>query len=388
MVAPPSLRPLPRARRTLAGTLLGYVVAAVLAITLTPFQLRWPEAFALSWYAGSFDLTVNVALFVPLGFLFGIGAFSTRRPVLGATFAGLGLSAFIEGAQMFVEGRHTSPLDLATNTLGALLGALLHGAVRGALHRRLAERLSLELPLMALFYLLVPLAWLHGLVAITQPSRAYLSGLFVLFGAYLFGAVYHHRLRPSGALAPRGYVLFLLAWVGLGALPGALANPLATALLLVLAGLVGLLFTRSEGLFRVPERRFEIPTLRRGGPLFGVFVLALAVFPPPEETLTGTLGELSRLHVAEWCSAWSLIGFLVAELEGRSTRDRGRRAVAIVAQIAVLALIVEGLRLATGAPLRPPRLLLAWAAAAAGAVIYRVQLAAVKELVGAPPSSR
>jgi len=215
-----------------------------------------------------------------------------------------------------------------------------------------------------------------------------LSGLFVLFGAYLFGAVYHHRLRPSGALAPRGYVLFLLAWVGLGALPGALANPLATALLLVLAGLVGLLFTRSEGLFRVPERRFEIPTLRRGGPLFGVFVLALAVFPPPEETLTGTLGELSRLHVAEWCSAWSLIGFLVAELEGRSTRDRGRRAVAIVAQIAVLALLVEGLRLATGAPLRPPRLLLAWAAAAAGAVIYRVQLAAVKELVGAPPSSR
>jgi glycopeptide antibiotics resistance protein len=209
MIAPPSLHALPRARPTLGGTLLAYVTATILVITLTPFQLRWPEGGTLAWYSGSFDLTVNVVLFVPVGFLFGLGAFSMRRPLVGATLAGLALSGFIECAQLFIEGRYTSPLDLATNTLGALLGAGLYRALRGALHRRLAERLSLELPLMALFYLLVPLAWLHGLVAFTHPSRAYLGVLCVLFGAYLFGAVYHHRLRPSGVLGPHGFVTAL-----------------------------------------------------------------------------------------------------------------------------------------------------------------------------------
>lgn len=383
-----SLTPSFRARRTLAGTLLGYVVLAVLAITLTPFQLRWPRDIVLAGFSGAFDLSVNVALFLPLGFFFGLGTFAPRRPVLGATLVGLGFSLFIETAQLFVEGRHTSPLDLATNTLGALLGALLHHGARGVLRRHLAERLSLELPLMALFYLIVPLAWLNGLVALTQPSRAYLSALLMLFGAYLLGAVYHHRLRPSRALGARGYVGVLVAWVALGALPGALANPVATGLLVVLAAVAGALFAASKRPFEVPERRFEIPTLRRGGPLFGAFILGLAVFPPSELPASGTLGQLSRLHVAEWSSAWSVLGFLVAELEGRSIRDPRRRVLVIAAQLFALAVVVEGLRLATGAPVKPPRLFVALAAAAAGAIVYRVQLAAVKELVGAPPSSR
>lgn len=81
----------------------------------------WPR------YTTAFDLSTNVAAYVPLGFLLA----SAMRPRLAAKYAwwlaallAAALSFSLESTQNFLPTRVASNLDLACNTLGALLGAL------------------------------------------------------------------------------------------------------------------------------------------------------------------------------------------------------------------------------------------------------------------------
>ena len=59
----------------LGWAVLAYVAAVVLMITLEPFAFHVPAHAAVTWWApdgpwrGWFDIVMNVALFLPLGFL-------------------------------------------------------------------------------------------------------------------------------------------------------------------------------------------------------------------------------------------------------------------------------------------------------------------------------
>jgi VanZ family protein len=88
-----------------------------------------PLAFLASgWlrYTTSFDLVVNTLAYLPLGFLWAT-VLSTRLPAFAAfLLAALGgglLSLGVETAQNYLPSRVPSHLDLACNSLGALLGA-------------------------------------------------------------------------------------------------------------------------------------------------------------------------------------------------------------------------------------------------------------------------
>ena len=90
--------------------------------------LKSPAAqFEASWdYAR--DLVMNVAGFVPLGFV--VCAFvactrNQRQAILYAILAGGILSFTIEVLQVYVPQRDSGMTDIITNTLGAALGALL-----------------------------------------------------------------------------------------------------------------------------------------------------------------------------------------------------------------------------------------------------------------------
>ncbi len=80
----------------------------------------WPR-----YYTG-FDLTANTLAYLPIGFLWAT-VLSTRLPAwaafCAATLVGAALSGSLEFAQHFLPSRVPSNLDLATNSLGALLGA-------------------------------------------------------------------------------------------------------------------------------------------------------------------------------------------------------------------------------------------------------------------------
>lgn len=88
-----------------------------------------PLAFLASgWlrYTTVFDLVVNALAYLPLGFLWATvlsARLSPRIVFLFAVLAGGLLSFAVESVQNFLPSRVPSNLDLASNTLGALLGA-------------------------------------------------------------------------------------------------------------------------------------------------------------------------------------------------------------------------------------------------------------------------
>jgi len=76
----------------------------------------------------NFDLTVNVLGYMPLGALIVLSLHPRTRGVLAvllALVAGTLLSGTIETLQTYLPSRVPSNIDLATNSLGALLGGLL-----------------------------------------------------------------------------------------------------------------------------------------------------------------------------------------------------------------------------------------------------------------------
>ena len=93
-------------------------------VFLEPF---WEE-FRPSWSYWS-DVLINVAGFIPFGFLF--CAYSSlvariKRPELATILLGFMISLTIESAQVFLPTRDSSTTDLIANTIGTYLGVGLY----------------------------------------------------------------------------------------------------------------------------------------------------------------------------------------------------------------------------------------------------------------------
>ena len=115
------------------------------------FVAPWPPFITLQ------DVAVNVAAYVPLGFMLSIGCgarYGAARGAIAATLAAALLSLAMESAQMFLPSRIASNVDLLANTLGALLGAMaaplfapariLGGTLHAARHRLFVEGMTAD----------------------------------------------------------------------------------------------------------------------------------------------------------------------------------------------------------------------------------------------------
>ena len=118
------------------GALLAYTLAIVYASLNPFFGWRLPEAFMLfSWprYFNGFDIVLNVLAYLPLGGMLAAvqlrrlrrtqHAAESRRVWRNAVLAAFLLSAAMESLQSCLPVRVSSPVDLITNTLGAMIGA-------------------------------------------------------------------------------------------------------------------------------------------------------------------------------------------------------------------------------------------------------------------------
>ena len=111
---------------TFGYALLLYIVIVVVLITLIPFEFRIPDKIQFSWETYPEDFFANIILFLPLGFIFRLCRRTNQgRFCINALIFGTLLSVAIEVAQLFVHGRFTSAIDVATNGLGAWLGAII-----------------------------------------------------------------------------------------------------------------------------------------------------------------------------------------------------------------------------------------------------------------------
>ncbi|MDM0117423.1 VanZ family protein [Variovorax sp. J22R133] len=121
---------------------LAYAALIVYA-SLYPFT-EWRDQGIAPWayltapwpkYWTGFDFSVNVAGYVPLGFLAALTVLRNRpdaptwHALLRATAAGFAIALVMETLQSYLPMRIPSNVDLALNSIGTLLGAVLAAAL-------------------------------------------------------------------------------------------------------------------------------------------------------------------------------------------------------------------------------------------------------------------
>ncbi|MFC1880621.1 VanZ family protein [Thermodesulfobacteriota bacterium] len=372
--------------------LLLYIVIVVVLITLIPFEFRIPDKIQFSWETYPEDFFANIILFLPVGFIFKLSRRANQdRFCINALIFGTLLSVAIEFAQLFVPGRYTSIIDVITNGSGAWLGGLIFVFLKQTLKEERAGRLpTLELPLMNLVYLLIPLMWLTGLSAGPEVLRWWLMVLLGLFGGGVLFSIYFYRLRGGGTVGPNKLSCFAMGWFYIGALPMLTGYPLRVIFFGAGLGAVSQLLARVLKAGNRTERRFELPTLKRLFPLYLIYLLLVAAWPttvPLNEwqvfidfkALTAGERIVFTFRFVELIAAFTLWGYMIAEMRGRKNEAAGKTFawVLITALVAsVVVIMLKGLPASIFFSLIETGL--ASAASLYGAVIYRVQLAAIR----------
>jgi VanZ family protein len=366
-------------------------------ITLSPFRFTLEPVNAITSRWTTFDLVMNVVMFVPIGFIHQLSrARGTKLAWRSVLAVGIGLSALIEGAQFFAPERFPSLADLATNTAGAGVGAWLAARAIGRVDAARAVRaFGVDLPLMGLVYLLAPLLWLVGLGS-EGGARAWVLLPLIASAGWIIGSVFtsfDQATRP-------GLLLGTGVWLTVALVPGSLGSPV----LMATAGLTGLgaawlrtvaparltMEAVAEG--RAP-RRFEVPTLRVVLPLFLSYLAVSSLTPvePLGGAWSGTLALLPEgrepttaviFRTLEHIAAFTLAGYVIAEYHSRSL-DRFRTvAPTVLGWAAALSCALEVARgWHPGYRASASMFVLTLIAAALGGWIYVLQLTHVRALV-------
>ena len=371
----------------LSAALLGYVILIILLLTLNPFYLSRPERIAFTFQSDIQNLFANILLFIPLGFSYRLTANGRGAFLLGAV-----VSLGIELLQLFLPARTPSVVDILANTLGAGLGALIHDLLSARIRftKNMVGRLRLETPLMVVVYLLIPLLWINALLRI-QPYRWILTCLLGLCGAMIFSETFRHWWKTISLRVAMYAACATGVWFLIGAGP-AFRRPLPiSAIGLALMFITALLTVIPS---KSIDRRFERGTLKRIFPVFGLYLLLLALWPPLRHLTAwhATLGFTDRVAETsmqvlyprlEYLVAFTILGYLLAEWRGRSEipllQDLPR--LFLHSFGAALALeLLAGLQSGPGASLI--RLLMVLGAALFGGTIYHLLRAHIRFLLG------
>jgi hypothetical protein len=379
------------------------MLGVTLIITLLPFQFSWPREWRVMLSGNVMDVGGNILLFLPLGVLFRVASSNRgRRSALRVLALGVAVSVVIETVQLFEPERYSSPLDIASNGLGAMLGAFLQDwlAARRRLDAKVVGRLSLELPLMGLLYLLVPLLWLNALGAVAAPMPwAWLALPLAAFGGALAGGMQRHHFGPVAGISPAATATTVVLGVATGMFPVIPAAPLAGLFAALAGGAVAWVVGRIPFAPSPDNRRFEVPVLRSSAPWYGAYLSLMVLLPLAGGFSSFSLGvgfggkaEWSRtaiLRSLELLAAFTMLGYMIAEFRGRE--GRGFRAeVPRVARwggiAAALAETARGFRHDQGASVIEA--MLAVLAAIYGAWLYHLQRDHVMHLLSEQSLSR
>lgn len=388
-------------REALGWPLVLYFLAIILAVTLAPFDFSRPHRprVNLNFYAG--DLLSNILLFVPLGFLFRLGVDRSNGAWRTAAFS-LAVSGGVEFLQLFLPLRVTSPQDVASNVVGAWIGAAVCDALAATLHAQGVRTLALELPLAAVFYLMVPLSWLNSLLAMEHLARTPRIWATVPLGTaagLIVGSIGRRRLGPSGVHTNLGVVVVVAVWMAASNALNFLHDARTTlAACLGAAAIVAVILQFPDAAFG-RTRRFEQAVLWRVLPLYLAYLVYTSLLPivPLEDHWNWTSGFdaltanpkrpsiVAALDVVEQWVQYAILGAVVAGLRGRIGESWASTLLRVGATCGLIAAACEGLR---GFHPAHAAGLGEWAVAAAasfyGAYLYRMHLRAVRRILGRP----
>lgn len=388
-----------RGRSSIERAVLGYILAAVALLTLSPFRFAWPSRWIVAYGSDWQDMPANVLLFLPVGYFF-LLSLPERGPraILNTLWFGVVTSTFIEAVQLFLPDRLTSLTDVLGNALGAVSGAVLCNAIRRRLDRRLPTVLTLEHPLLNVVYLILPLMWLSGFEVGPASTRVWLIVPLGAAGALTLIGLWRHRFAAAVDL-PRPVVAGAVAvWFLIGAMTDLAIAPLVVAQCAAGVFAFTLVLVYVGGTAGAPRERFEHKVLAPVWPCYLFYLLMLVLLSHPLR-LTSFHVELGfpahgfdrrvAVRFAEQIAALTLLGYLVAEWFGRSTLPRaGLRArnVSIGAAGGLVLEICHGFL--PGDRASVTRWALSTLGAGFGVLLYSLQLNVVQVLRGATVLTR
>jgi glycopeptide antibiotics resistance protein len=381
----------------LAAALLAYVVLITAIITLLPFEFAMPARPRVILLGDAMDVLANVALFVPFGFLYAVARHDLGVRPMRVLGVALLVSGAIESIQLFEVSRFASLSDVIANGFGAYVGALAQRtlAKRIAVDAKTVGRLALELPVMGIVYLLVPLLWVDGIAGVGAATPLWPLLALGLFGASLLAAVQRHHFGPNRLLSRELMVVAACGWFLVGGFPG-LAPRASIVFFVMLAAIGAFVWVRSadKSGARPINRRFESRVLWEASPFYGAYLLLL-VAPVSGYSSTRWRGSFgfdvaagdwtatAVLHIVEVVAAFTLFGYMLAELRGRREarfREGAKYIAGWAAAAGFVAELLEGLRPDGSASLLRGVMLVA--AALYGAYLYHLQRAHVRRLLG------
>jgi hypothetical protein len=160
-------------------------ILAILTATLKPQQINayGPDGFCLLCFWDAVDVPANVLLFVPLGIALIFRGIGSQWGLI----ISMGVSLMVEGVQLWIPGRTSTFMDIAANTLGALVGIIVARSWLGDVLRsialsaiapepRLASRLALGMSVVTIVVFLLP----GVLLMPSFPPTLYLVGTHTL----------------------------------------------------------------------------------------------------------------------------------------------------------------------------------------------------------------
>lgn len=389
--------------RRLGYAVLTYLMVMTLLVTWAPFRFELHVMHGVTSVWTWSDLALNVVMFLPLGFFWQAARARNHVSVWWmAGVVGALLSLGIEVGQLFLAERFTSALDVLTNGLGAALGARAFDEVRPRVHvgAQAVSALALELPLTGLVVLLVPLLWVSGFAS-TGSERMWLMLPVATFGGAILGAVHGAYLDHTGRVSRPILLAAVATWFVVAAMPGASGRTDVLAAGATLA--VGAAWLRSVWTARARRahgaQRVEIPTLRLVLPLFAVYLTLSALWPLDSVdgiwrgawVLAPARSDLSRrmlMQALEYLAAFTLVGYITAELHGRANARYRLAARRVTTSAGVLVLLLEtarGWNTTVGASVSLGALALG--AALFGGWLYHLQREHVRTLLSRPHTS-
>jgi hypothetical protein len=368
------------------------MILIVVGITLIPFDFHPSARIRIHWSVNTADIITNVFLFIPIGFLFRLSR-KTDTEFMGLKSLGFGifLSFLIETAQIFVPARYTQIIDVVTNGLGAWLGSTLYTFLQIPIRTHGMTRVfALELPLMNIAYLLIPLMWLNGLALGDDMVRLGLLPPLALVGILILASIYDHQLKNNSDLTPKRLSLFAVSWFMVAALPAFLRFPIPIIIFGTFLSLFVLVFSHLPAKAQNGEKRFELPVLKKVLPLYAVYLILMAVWPSTiplnnwqfnldfdSQNMTERIVFIFRF--IEEIAAFTLLGYMLAEMRGRKDESIDKTIGWVLFITAGAAISIQILRTAlVGSSLNLFEILLTAAAGIYGAVIYRLQLSAIR----------
>lgn len=353
--------------RRLGLLLLGYLGVVVAVIVFAPFNLGPPSSGRVLLVPGAGDrigdMVLNLALFVPVGFLLDRITGGRAGP-WRIVAIGIAASLVIETAQLFMLDRYSTATDVLANGLGALVGGLASRGIRRRLGTSgsLTGRLFLDLPLLGLCWLLLPVLWVEALQGTWGPLLSVaVAGGFAIAGAGRSNAA--RERQPGGVLWP-----MVLGWSFLGALPALSQRPLTVLLAMITATLAfafgDLMWRTGSGSDRRVEPRAVVAILVSLVPWF--------VIKGWTDVLDPHLTRHLRNLIFEWLAlgaGFTVLGYALSEWRGRAATPWPRSALLPMLVATVVALPVTHGRMRY--------LTVAVIVAAFGSLLFEVQRAHV-----------